>query len=89
MLIKVVQRFPNFMSGFTAQEAECTTLDDIESIPFVQRWINDKTFYRLCKSTHTSGSHLLMCETNKGEDFWAIAYLHGDVEELNLPEWKK
>jgi hypothetical protein len=89
MLIKVVQRFPNYVSGFSPQESECTTLDDIESIPFVQRWVNDKTFYRLCKSTHKNGSHLLMCETNKGEGFWAIAYLYGDIDQLNLPEWKK
>ena len=89
MLIKVVQRFPNSVAGMIAQEAECNTIDDIESIPFVQRWVNDKNFWRLCKSTHTSGDHLLMVETNKGEGFWAIAYLYGDIDQLDLPEWKK
>ena len=89
MLIKVVQRFPSPISGFSAQEAECTTLDDVESIPFVQRWINDKNFWRLCKSTHKGATHHLVCETNKGAGFYVIAYLYGDIEQLNLPEWKQ
>lgn len=89
MLIKVVQRFPNAVSGFSPQEAECATVEDIESIPFVQRWVNDRVFWRLCKCTQKGDQHHLVCETNKGESFWVIASLYGDIEQLDLPEWKQ
>lgn len=89
MIIKVVQRFPSPVSGFSAQEADCTSLNDIYEIPFVRRWVQDPVFYRLCKSTTKYEEHLLVCETNKGEKHWVIASMYGDVAELNLPEWKK
>lgn len=89
MIIKVVQRYPNFFSGFTAQEAECTSLNDIYEIPFIKRWVQDATFHRLCKSTSKGNQHYLVCETNKGTNYWVIAFLYGDLTELNLPEWKK
>jgi len=89
MLIKVVQRFPNSTTGMIAQEAECTNVEDIESIPFIQRWVNDKVFWRLCKCTQKGEQHHLICETNKGEGFYVIAYLYGDIEQLDLPEWKQ
>lgn len=89
MLIKVVQLYPNHAAKIPAQEAECANVEDVESIPFVQRWVNDRVFWRLCKCTQAGNQHLLMCETNRGEGFYPIAHLYGDIDQLDLPEWRR
>lgn len=89
MKIIVKQRFPNLVSGSALIEAECSSIEEIYNIPFIDRWMNEPTFYRFYKSTGRDNRHLLICETNKGKNYWVIAFMYGDVNELNLPEWKK
>jgi hypothetical protein len=87
MNIKVIQRFPDLSSGST-EEADCVSLNDIYEIPFVHRWLQESTYYRLCKTTTDTDKHYLVCETNKGKCFWVIGFIYGDIDDLNLPEWK-
>jgi hypothetical protein len=88
MLVIVKQRFPD-NSNKNATEFECSSLEDVLKVPFVQRWLNDSTFYRFYKSTSDGDEHLLICETSRGKGYWAIGFLYGDVVELNIPEWKE
>jgi hypothetical protein len=86
-MIKVSQKFHNPKEK--PQIAECATLEDLLNVPFIQRWMADHTFYRICKSTTKTDTHLLIIETNQGNKHWAIATLEGDINELQLPEWKQ
>jgi hypothetical protein len=73
--MKVVQRFPNFFSGFTPEKYEVATLEELKKLPFVEKWINKDNFYRLSISRSHRPQALLMCELDEGQSFWAIAFL--------------
>lgn len=81
-MIHVKQRFPNFFSGFTPVEKSISTLQELQEIDFVARWINNPKFDKL-----SLGPGILMAEMNNGS-YWAIAFLKGDTASLNLPRWK-
>ena len=87
MNLIIKQLYPS--KGAKPQEALCTTPEDIYNIPFVDRWMQDPDFYKLCKSTHKDSPNLLICETHGGRSFWVIASIQGDIEELLMPEWQK
>ena len=86
--MKIVQRFPNFFSGFTPEKYEVSSLEELKEIPFIKRWINSEKFYRLSISRSDKDQALLMCELNEGQEFWAIAFLT-QHEGFDLPIWKK
>lgn len=89
MKYKVVQRFPNFMTGFIAEKAEFESLEELQKVSFVKRWMDNPKFFKLSVSFHTN-QHVLMCELNEGKEFWAIGWLYGDSELKNIiPEWEK
>jgi hypothetical protein len=86
-MIKVVQAYPS--PGTKPQEADCESAEDVYNIPFVQRWLDDPTFWKLCKATVDQEPHLLVVETTKGKMHWHIGYLEGDIANLSLPEWQR
>lgn len=90
--MKVTQRFPNFVSGFTPETAEVSTAEELYSIPFVKRWKNNPKFYRfsISRSALPEAAHqaILMCELDEGKEFWAIGWLT-EHESFDLPIWKK
>lgn len=89
MQVTVTQRFPAPENNNVPQTVTISSVDQVYNIPWVQRWVTEPTFSRLYKSIHPSSPHLLVAETNRSTKHWAIATIAGDVEELQLPEWKK
>lgn len=90
MMVTVKQRFPNSSTNFKPEQVKCSSVEEVMSVPFVKRWMQaNNNFYRFCKTTCKTAPHYLICETNRGEQYWAIAFLEGDVEQLSLPEWRK
>ena len=85
---KLIQRFPNFFSGMTSIKTEFDSVEELEQVPFVARWMSRDSFVRLSLSYRdkkNKSKAILMVENNDGT-FWAIAFLK-DVEDLKLPEW--
>jgi hypothetical protein len=87
MRLKVIQRFPNFFSGFIpeSKEAVCS-VEELINIPFVKRWVDNSDFDKLRKVIRKGKQHILICDLKNNKGSWGIAWLYGDVGQLNLPE---
>ena len=76
------------MSGFDITVVDFDTVDELEQVEFVKRWMSKPEFVRLSKGRGT-----LMVEQNDNT-YWAIAFIKNleglptDLSELPLPEWK-
>lgn len=86
---QVRQRYPNFITGFPATVVDFDTLDELNEVPFIKRWVSEPTFVKLSLS-----GTLLMAEKSD-HTFWAVAYLKNlqgepsDLSDLGLPVWVK
>jgi len=87
MIIEVQQYFPGYQPKI--ETALCESINEFYSIPFIQRWMDDPSFYQLYKVTLKTEPHLLICEVNGGKQAWLIAHLQGDIQQLPLQEWKE
>jgi len=89
MNISIIQKSPPIIDG-TMQPPEMHIIDAYDQIfylPFINKWVIDPYFYRLCKCSLKEGSFLIVeCRNDK---FYVIADLEGDIDQLTIPEWKK
>jgi hypothetical protein len=75
------------MSGFETAVVDFNTIEELNQIEFVKRWVSKPEFVRLSK-----GKGVLMVEQNDSSH-WGIAFLKNleglptDLSELPLPEW--
>lgn len=84
MNINVVQRFPNSFSGFTSEKVNISSLKEFLQIKFVNRWLNNPNVIHLTIDRTNRPQKLLMAECKDGSR-WAIAFLKGDMHELEFP----
>lgn len=81
-MIQLKQRFPNFFSGFTAQEYNFETMEELNSFianppekSFLRNWNGKEDFVRfeIRQPPYKCLKPLLMAILK--ESFWAIAYI--------------
>ena len=80
---RITMRVPNWVErdDEPSDSVEFSTLEDLEGVEFVKRWIDTKDFYRLS----VSDGRFLMAELEEGRHWWVIGILREPVDFL--PTW--
>lgn len=87
--MKVKQHFPSSFDGFDTFEGEVNTQEELLALPFIAKWNKAPTFWRFSveRNYFDNQHHLLLAEMRKGDEWWVVARLQGDIEALKeLPE---
>lgn len=87
MKFKIKKRYPNFFTMPTPETLEFDTLEEFYKIPVVKQWKNQENFshFKIARS-HRPQKILIVYLTD--EKFWAIAWIWGPVEELDILKTK-
>lgn len=72
------------MSLGEMEEVEFSTISELEEIPFVKRWMENKDFRRLSLSRNRKGRSLLMVDM-MDDSCWAIGWISREFDDL--PKW--
>ena len=79
-MIKLTQRFPNFFSGFTPQEYNFETIEDLNAFitnptekSFLRNWNGKEDFVRFEIQRQDRPQKVLMCILK--DSFWAIGWI--------------
>ena len=94
---RILQHYPNFVSGYESQEVEYSSLQELLAIDFVNKFkltFNDNVdpdFYRYSRSEkveHWKGDHyLLMAEYKNGTEWWVVGFIFDDDDIITqLPK---
>ena len=67
--MKVCRYFPAFFEGFTAEEAEVSSLEELHAVPFLKKRMECIEFSRFSISLATDHAAYLMCEKIDGTYF--------------------
>lgn len=82
---EIVEHVPNFVDtgDEPRRRAEFSTLEELERVPFVERWKTGKDFVRFSKS-----DNCLMAELSTPPigEFWVVGFL-SDPTAVDLPQW--
>lgn len=78
---KIIQHIPNYCDRFEPRSVEFSTLSELLSIDFVQRFRNLNNFYQFSISNNR-----LMAEYENGYKWFVVGFLDEQFKEL--PKWE-
>ena len=99
---RILQHYPNFVSGHESLEATYSNLDQLLSVDWVDHFSkdlhgnDDSGFYRYSRSEKCDFAkesyYLLMAEYQEGTKWWVIGYVYDDddiITQLPVNPYKR
>jgi len=82
--LRITQHVPCFVEC-DPYRGTFDTLKELFEIDWIKQYQKDDNleFYRFSLS-----SNILMAEYNKGNKWWVVGYIYGDLCKIDLPIWK-